>query len=181
MILVVHVPEWVMDEDRRVVAVGDPFLSWLTMDEAERDFVPSQSVSRVKGQARLLPDWPGAEDQRFPVQVDLGAAALYWDAPAPIEGPIDMCGVIRHNNVDAPDGFPETRGVVRRVRMEWRTFDGDGQGEFEVTNEPAHYEDVDSSSLPGWPDSLPGWPDMNGTETMATLWTGLLVDIDITE
>lgn len=174
VILVVHVPEWVMDEDRRVVAVGDPFRSWLTMDEEERDFVPSESVSRIKGRSRLLPNWPGAEYQRFPVRVDLGAAALYWDAPAPVEGPIDIRGVIRQNNIDAPNGFPETVGVVRRVRMEWRTFDGDGDGGFEVTNDPAHYEDVRISSLPERHE--PG-----SRETMATLWTGLLLDIDIVD
>lgn len=172
VILVVHVPEWVMDEDRRVVAVGDSFRSWLTMDEEERHFVPSESVSRIQGQARLLPDWAGAEYQRFPVRVDLGAAALYWDAPAPVEGPIDIRGVCRHNNIDAPNGFPETIGVVRRVRMEWRTFEGNGKGDFEVTNKPALYENVRVSSLPQWPE--PG-----SREAMAALWTGLLLDIDI--
>ncbi len=54
VILVVHVPEWVLAEDGCVVAVGDPFRGWLTMDEEERDFIPSQSVSRINGQARLL-------------------------------------------------------------------------------------------------------------------------------
>lgn len=108
------------------------------------------------------------------MRVDLGAAVLYWDAPTPVEGPIDIRGVIRHNNVDAPNGFPETVGVVSRVRMEWRTFNGDGFGGFEVTKEPAQYEKVDTSYLPNW-------PDMDGTEPMVTLWTGLLLDIDITE
>ncbi len=40
--------------------------------------------------------------------------------------------------------------------------------------EPAQYEKVDTSYLPNW-------PDMDGTEPMVTLWTGLLLDIDITE
>ncbi len=91
----------------------------------------------------------------------------------PVEGLVDIRGVIRNNNADAPNGFPETPGVVRPLRMEWRTFNDDGQRESEVRNEPAHYEDVKISYLPNR-------PDMDHTEAKAR-YGRVLVDIDIPE
>ncbi len=45
---------------------------------------------------------------------------MYWDAPERVTGAIEVPGTISTSNVDAPEGLPETSGVLRRVRMVWR-------------------------------------------------------------
>jgi len=39
---------------------------------------------------------------------------LYWDTPQPVVGPVEVTGSVSTNNVDAPDGFPDTTGVPGR-------------------------------------------------------------------
>ena len=119
MVLTLRVAEWVLDEDRRTLSVGETLTEWLTFTEVDRlPHVPADRVQTIRGVARALPRWPGTEDGRHPVSVSVGAATLYWDAPRPADGPVETTGVVSLNNTDAPDGFPVTRGVIRRVRTE---------------------------------------------------------------
>jgi hypothetical protein len=113
----VQIADWVIEEDHLVVRVGDELSSWLTFEEAEGPTGPEDPIQVVRGTAHRLPSWPGETFARHAVRIDLeGGGALYWDAPEPVEGPVEVTGTVSTNNIDAPDGFPETRGVVRRVR-----------------------------------------------------------------
>ena len=119
MVLSVWVAEWILDEDRRTVRVDDALTEWLTFIEVERlPHVPAGQLQTLRGVARDLPRWPGTEDGRHPVSISVDGATLYWDAPRPVDGSVEITGVVFLNNIDAPDGFPVTRGVIRRVRME---------------------------------------------------------------
>lgn len=121
MLLSVWVAEWVLDEDRRTLGVGETLTEWLTFTDVERlPHVAPECVQTIRGLARPLPRWPGTEDGHHPVSISVDGATLYWDAPRPVDGPVELAGVVSLNNIDAPDGFPVTRGVIRRVRMEWQ-------------------------------------------------------------
>ena len=104
MVLTVHVPAWHLEEDCVVVAVGDHLSTWLEFREGTRGGMPHQAQHRLTGLARPAPGWDGAEWGRHPTIVDSDGAAIYWDAPRPVAGPVDVTGVVSANNVDAPDG-----------------------------------------------------------------------------
>jgi hypothetical protein len=73
---------------------------------------------------------------------------LYWDAPGPVAGVVEVAGSVSSNTVDTPDGFPMARGVARRVRMEWREFVHDGQRRWSYADGEARYEQVEASYFP---------------------------------
>ena len=147
MLLTVEVPEWELEESGRVLSVGDQAQFWLTFEEAGRR-PATERVSVIRGVAVPLPTWPGAEFGRHPVRIDVEGGALYWDAPEQVTGPIDVAGTISTNNVDAPEGFPETSGVVRRVRMVWADFVIGPEGVWLSTGEGTRYEEVTSTYFP---------------------------------
>jgi len=174
MLLTVWVAEWVLDEDRRTLRVGDALAEWLTVTEFERlAHVPPEQLQTIRGVARAIPPWPGTEGGHHPVSITVAGATLYWDAPRPVDGSVELTGVVSLNNIDAPDGFPVTRGVIRRVRMEWQAT-GTAPG---VT---PRYEDVPVSYLPdydsGPPVGLPG--TSTATSLRALRWSGCLVDLE---
>ena len=185
MILTVWVVEWYLDEDRRVLHVGDTISSWLTIEDAERlQPRPHERVQTVRGVARALPRWSGARDGRHPVAVDIDGGTLYWEASESVEGTIEVTGTIALNNVDAPDGFPTTGGVVRRVRMEWQEYEFAGDGSRVRPTPGTHplYEDVLASYLPTF-DDCPTRSIAHGDErrdVSSLRWTGCLIDLDLT-
>lgn len=74
MVLTVWVAEWVLDEDRRTLGVGDTLSEWLTLEGVERlPHVPPERVQSICGRARALPPWPGTEDGRHPVSISVAA------------------------------------------------------------------------------------------------------------
>jgi hypothetical protein len=176
------VAEWVLDEDRRTLGVGETLAEWLTFTEVERlPQVAPDRVQTIRGLARPLPRWPGTEDGHHPVSISVDGATLYWDAPRPVDGPVELAGVVSLNNIDAPDGFPVTRGVIRRVRMEWQaTGTGTDGQRVSLPGAAIHYEDVPVSYLPGYDDG-PG-PGFRLTPAaiaaQALRWSGCLVDLD---
>jgi hypothetical protein len=148
VIVTVRVEEWELEDAGRVVSVGGEMSSWLTFQEAAAHGSPTELVQVLAGVARPLPSWPGAIPGRHPVQIDVEEAALYWDAPQPVDGAVEVTGMISSNNMDAPDGFPETRGVVRRVRMGWSDYAAGRQGSWTHDGGPTRYEDVSASYFP---------------------------------
>jgi hypothetical protein len=185
VILSVWVVEWYLDEDRRVLQVGDTISSWLTIEDSERlQLRPHERLQGVRGVARALPRWRGAEDGRHPVAVDIDGGTLYWDAPERVEGTVEVTGTISLNNVDAPDGFPTTDGVVRRVRMEWQEYEFAGDGSRLRPTPGTHplYEDVLVSYLPT-PDDSPTRSIAHGDErrdVSSLRWAGCLIDLGLT-
>ena len=172
MRIVVHIPDWVMESGHAAVEVAGLLSGWLVMKEAERFSAPSEAVQRIQGHATPLADWPGGELGRRPVRVDVGAAALYWDAPSPVTGPVDLEAMVQYNTADAPEGFPETEGVVRRLRMEWKTFVMKDDFVSRAVDGSARYDDVPLSFIPLQP--------FQGQNRAAyTSWTGLLADVEI--
>lgn len=77
VILTVRVPGWVLEEDLHVLSVGDRVTSWLTFEEADRLALSADLVQVIHGTASPLPEWPGAEPQRHPTQVDFDGGAVY--------------------------------------------------------------------------------------------------------
>lgn len=159
-----------------MLSVGDRVTSWLTFEEADRLALSADLVQVIRGTARPLPEWPGAEPQRHPTQVDFDGGAVYWDAPEPVAGAVEIAGEVVWNTIDAPPGFPETSGLVRRLRMEWQEMDGERR-----------YEDVAATYVPtrelGPPDpeveaaALRQVPQASTTQNR---WTGVLVDLELT-
>jgi hypothetical protein len=148
VILTVRIPEYELEENGRVLSVGDDMSSWLMFEEAGRSPLPAEHVRLIRGVARLLPSWPGAETDRHPVQIEVDRGVLYWDAPEPVEGIVEIAGSVSSNIIDAPEGFPATTGVVRRVRMEWREFVHDEGGGWRNEDCRARYEDVPATYFP---------------------------------
>ena len=148
MLLTVQVPEWDLEDSRRVLRVGDRMRSWLTFEEAERRAPAPERLNVVRGIAVPLSSWPGAELGRHPVRIDVDGGALYWDAPERLTGPIEVRGTISAHRVDAPDGLPETTGVLRRVRMVWTDVALDRDGRSRSTGEGARYEEVAATYFP---------------------------------
>ena len=166
--ITVAIPEWSLAEDARVLRPGDTYRIWLVLVEAEREPRPPERIQRVRGTATPLPEWSGGLLARHPVRVDADGAVLYWDAPAPIEGPVDLEGWIEANLIDAPPDFPMNRGTVRRVMLEWSDAVRTGPGERRVLTERARYDEVDTSH------HEPLGPDLDDT-----VLTAVLVDLEI--
>ncbi len=148
MILTVRVPTWELEESGRVLGVGDKVSSWLTFHEADGASELAEDVQPILGIARRLPSWPGAGPGPRPVQIDLAGGALYWEALEAAEGAVEVVGTVSTNNVDAPDGFPETTGVVRRIRMEWRDFVLGPDRSWRNVAEGPRYEAVSQTYFP---------------------------------
>lgn len=148
VILTVRIPTWELEESSRLLSVGDEVSSWLTFHQAEAGSALAEDVQGVLGVARRLPSWPGAGPGARPVQIDLAGGALYWEAPEPAEGAVEVVGTVCTNNVDAPDGFPETTGVVRRIRMEWRDLVLGPDGSWHCVADGLRYEEVSQTYLP---------------------------------
>lgn len=185
MIVSVWVVAWYLDEDRRVLEVGDTISSWLTFEDAERlRLRPNECLQAIRGVARALPRWPGTEDGRHSTAIAIDGGTLYWDAPERVEGTIEVTGTISLNNIDAPDGFPTSYGVVRRVRMEWQEFEFTPGGSRLGPRPGTHpfYEDVQASYLPTFDDSptrsIADYDDRRDVSSLR--WTGCLIDLDLT-
>lgn len=148
MLLTVLVSDWELEESGRILSVGDRDRFWLTFAEVGRGARAPEPVSAIRGVAVPLPDRPGAELGRHPVRIDLDAGALYWDAPEPVTGAIDVVGTISTNDVDVPEGFPETSGVVRRLRMVWQDFVFSPGGVWRSTGDGSRYDEVTSTYFP---------------------------------
>lgn len=116
------------------------------------------------------------------MSISVDGATLCWDAPRPVDGSVELTGVVSLNNIDAPDGFPVTTGIIRRVRMEWQaTGTGtDGQPMSLPPDARSHYEDVPVSYLPGYDAGPgPGFPHAPAAiSAQALRWSGCLVDLD---
>lgn len=172
MLLIVFIPAWHLDEDDVVVAVGDHLSTWLEFHESSRWDQPRDRQFRLTGFARAVPTWSGAERGRHPTVVETDGSTVYWDAPHPVTGPVDVTGVVSANNVDVPEGFPVTTGIVTRVRMEWQDHWLGDDGAWHPVPGTARYEDLPSSYLPREAAISPGG-------TTHETWTGVLVDLEV--
>lgn len=148
MLLTVEVSAWELEDAGRVLSVGDPVQFWLTFEQAKGRSHVGERVSVIRGVAVPLPTWHGAGFERHPLRIDVEGGALYWDAPERITGPIQVVGTIRTNNVDAPEGFPETSGVVRRLWMVWDDLALGPEGVWRSDPEGTRYEEVTSTYFP---------------------------------
>lgn len=174
MNLKVHVPAWVLEEDHRVLRLGDELRSWLTFHEIG----PADTagpVQTVHGVAHLLASWAGAELGRHPTRIDVDGGALYWDAPEPVDGEVELTGTVRHNTIDAPDRFPETLYVVRGLSMEWQELTHQGGQTWGNETGTCRYEDVTETHLPEH-----SWGTSWVRPTSLTHWSGVLVDAELT-
>jgi hypothetical protein len=148
MLLTVEISGWELEDAGCVLSVGDTVQFWLTFEQAEGRAHAGGRVSVIRGVAVPLPTWHGAGFERHPLRIDVDGGALYWDAPERITGPIEVAGTIRTNNVDAPEGFPQTSGVVRRVRMVWDDVVVSSEGGWQSDPEGTRYEEVTSTYFP---------------------------------
>ena len=148
MLLTVEVSEWELEESGRVLSVGSQEQFWLTFEEAGRRAPATERVTMIRGVAVPLTTWPGAELGRHPVRIDVEGGALYWDAPEQVSGPVEVAGSISTNTIDAPEGFPETSGVVRRVRMVWVDLVIGPDGAWRRAGRASRYEEVTSTYFP---------------------------------
>src|SRR6185503_15453022 len=106
VLLTVQIADWELEESGRILSVGDRHQFWLTFEEAERRLPATDVVNLIHGVAVPLPTWPGAGSGRHPIRIDVDGGALYWDAPEPVSGRVEVAGTISTNIVDAPEGFP---------------------------------------------------------------------------
>jgi hypothetical protein len=148
MLLTVRVSDWELEESGRILRAGKQERFWLTFEEAGGGRSATELVNMVRGVAVPLHAWPGGEYGRHPIRIDVDGGALYWDAPERIAGPMEAAGTVSVNNVDAPDGFPATLGVLRRLRMMWHDVVIGPQGVWRSTGEATRYEDVTSTYFP---------------------------------
>jgi hypothetical protein len=169
VILKVHISSWELEEDRWVLRLGDEVGFWMFLREADPSTATREDMQEIRGHARPAP-WDEVEVEvgRHPVRVDVGPAALYWEAPEPVSGEVQVVGAIRRDAVDAPPGFPDTRAVVRRIRMEWTPYARLSSGEWAPdAAERPHYVDVAKSFFPAGRDSEPPRSALDRARAMA--------------
>jgi hypothetical protein len=154
VLLKVHISDWELEEDGWVLKLGDEVSFWMFLAEADSTST-GEELQELHGQARPLA-WEHVAHGRHPVRLDVGPAALYWEAPEPITGDVRIIGAIRHDATEAPPGFPDTRGIVRRIRMEWTSYTKATTGEWRPgASDLTQYVDVATSYFPPDPDSAP--------------------------
>ena len=115
-----------------------------------------------------------ATQGRHPTWLTAPGVTLYWLAPAPVTGELDVQGAIREDHhIDTPDGAPAVRGRVKRVQVVERDFVRPGsQGPWVWAESPARLRDVATS---------PKWfalPSSDGSSTRVGE-TGLLVTLEV--
>ena len=175
MVLTVHVPAWQLEEELAVLSVGDTLDTWLRLEESSWPGHPPERIHRLSGVARAIPSWDGAGLGTHPTAIVSGDATVHWDAPRPVTGPVEVVGVVSTTDIDAPDGFPTTRGVVLRARMEWQHYRLGEDRVRRLVVGLSRYEDVRSTYLPPpEPDRPPARPG-----TIEAVWAGVLVDLDV--
>jgi hypothetical protein len=151
--LKVHISGWELEEDRWVVRLGDEVSFWMFFMEADPSSASHEELQEIYGEARPVA-WEHAEAGRSPVRLDVGPAMLCWEAPRPVSGEVRLVGTICRDATDAPPGFPETRGIVRRIRMEYTPYKKSGTGErLPNADDQKQYVDVAKSFFPAGPDS----------------------------
>ena len=141
--------------------VGADFREWLTFTESGRWSMPQVAVQVVRGRASPVSSWPGAELGRYPTRIDVGGAALYWDAPESEDGEVSIEGLVRLNRIDAPPRFPNSVGRVQQI---WT-----------ARSEP--------SAAGGFEDHT-GLPPLGqvwhaGSELMNAGWAGAILDVEL--
>jgi hypothetical protein len=179
VLLTVRVSDWELESSARVLNVDDEHRCWLTFQEVEPSASSEAGIAVIRGVAVALPTWPGQEFGRHPVRIDVDNGAFYWDAPEPVTGEVEVRGTVSTNDVDAPDGFPETTGVIRRLRMVWHDVVMGPQGKWIWTSEGPRHEEVASTYLPAherWPPVRT--PRETAPDTKETWWTGVLMDLE---
>lgn len=168
--LTVFVYFWDLEDSREVLRVGQRVEWRLTFDEGPDGRRP-EHVQEVRGSVSRLTSWEGT-----PLPPDTGACGLslasggtlYWAWPPPpaLEGEVTVTGTVQRDGPqNAPDDFPLTSGVIRRIRMETQMADI-RMGRVVHRDDPPLYEAVEESYFP--PLHRP-----NGQ-----MWTGVLVHLD---
>lgn len=54
MTLVVTIPFWVLEEDLRIISIGDTLASWLNLNHDQKWAVPAERLQRIRGHATAL-------------------------------------------------------------------------------------------------------------------------------
>jgi hypothetical protein len=169
--LKVFVHAWDLEDDGEVLRVGQRVAWRLVFVETSDGSLP-EHVQEVWGRLSRLTSWEGTplpSDTRACRMSLASGGSLYWSTPSAAAVDIDVAvvGTIhRDGPTDAPADFPPTSAVIRRIRMESRTFVLQGVN-VKYTDDPPSYEDVDESYFPPWVRDGP------------RRWTGVLVDLDV--
>jgi hypothetical protein len=170
--LKVFVHSWDLEDHGEVLRVGQR-VAWRLVFLEASDGPLREHVQEVRGTASRLAGWEGTP---LPSDTDAcnlspsSGGSLYWSKPSSnaVDVEVVVVGTIRRDGPqDAPDDFPLTSGVIRRVRMETRTFVVESR-RVEYGDEPPSYEDVDETYYLPWLD-----------QGKHRAWTGVLVDLDV--
>jgi hypothetical protein len=175
----VYVEAWQIECCMDPPAVGS-VVSWplvfVTRADADRDegagLVELDLVAWSMGERALAPStgprhgvWLGDPD-RVP------GLALYWAAPYPAQGRTRVVGYIHEDHHGGvPEGFPEARGVVRRIQVETARMIEAEPRLWRPTADPPSYEDVALA-----PSTF------RSVLNRGSVWTaqrGILVDLEI--
>jgi hypothetical protein len=166
--LTVFAESWQLEENGDTLHVGQAVDWWLTFHDASWwPQEPEAHVQRLRALGRPF-DGPGMQKNRVPTELTASGAFLYWDAPRPADGDLELLGSIHRDvGVTTPDDFPSTHGVIRRLRMESYLYHLTARG-WEPIDNSVTYDEVNQTYLPrACLTPEPGRPR----------WTGVLVDL----
>lgn len=173
-LLTVHVSGWEVECCLEPPEVGAT-VDWTLSFTDGTDAVDAEQLVTLAATATPLDDWEGATLGRSPVRLDVGHAALHWEASAPVSGACTLVGsVYLAHHGEAPEDFPETRGVVRRLRLAGTLYEerppGSRSWTYVLPRDVTH-RDVERS--PEW------FTDDLRVGTRARLENALLVDLEV--
>lgn len=176
MLLPVFVESWQIECCMEPFTIGDQ-VQWSLLFVERGRFEPEtgpEGQIELNGYAEPI-SWEATEQGRTSIQLSTGSANLYWSAPSPVDGTVTVRGsVYEDHHGDVPDDFPDTSGIIRRLRVQTRPFEQDAQspGIRVPAAVPPTYRDVDTS---------PKWFNTTHVDIHedADLETGVLVDLDV--
>jgi uncharacterized protein DUF6578 len=169
MTLCVFVESWQLEENGSILCLGREVewrlafrkVGWWSLE-------PVDHMQHLTALGRPL-SGEAMEIDRFPTELSVGEATLYWDAPEQVEGELHLVGSV-HRDVGnhTPEDLRSSRGVIRRLRMETRRYQKTGHG-WDFLDNTASYEEVQQTYLPH---------EAFAHVTGRPVWLGVLVELE---
>jgi hypothetical protein len=170
--LTAHIKTYLLEEDGRRLHVGEVVECCLIYSHEPDGMVrPATALSGLKADATPW-TWEHHFLDQHPTRLTIGPAILYWGAPEPTVGEVELNGTISwaDSGYEVPEDLPANVATIERLRMETWTYRTQATGG-SVPVGMGRLSDVQVTDLP---------QRVLGPGQDSPIWSGVVVDLRIT-